>query len=193
MEARKNPKATTLDIVNAMAQVPLFFEPGTHYRYSLCHDVLGGVIEVASGMRFSDYMKAVIFDPLGMTDTGFRPNEEQKARFGSAYVYNNALAESTEIPNANSYILSEDYDSGGAGLFSSVSDYIKPITALACGGVAENGYRLLRPETIALMEENRLCPDALRDFVVGRLYGYGWGYCGRVHLNPTVSLSRSLS
>ena len=65
------------------------------------------------------------------------------------------------------------------------------VTALACGGTAPDGYRLLKPETVAEMEVNRLCPAAWKDFVVGRLYGYGWGLCGRVHVNPVRSLSRS--
>ena len=80
--AKANPNTSTQELVNAFAKEPLDFEPGTFYRYSLCHDVLAAVVEVVSGMRFSDYMQKYIFDPLGMADTGFRPTDAQKARFG---------------------------------------------------------------------------------------------------------------
>lgn len=189
--AAKAPTATTLDMVRAMAKDPLRFEPGTHYRYSLCHDVLAAVCEVASGMRFSDYLQKEIFDPLEMKDIGFRPSAEQKARFSAQYRYYAGTATAKEIPNENQYCFSDNYDSGGAGLFAAVDDYIKLITVLANGGTAENGYVLLNPETVALMQENHLCDDARNDFVTTRSHGYGWGLCGRVHINKTVSRARS--
>ena len=185
------PGATTLDVVSIFPQVPLYFEPGTHFRYGFCHDTLAAVVEVASGMRFSDYIHKIILDPLEMHDTGFRPTEEQMARFAETYCYDNSNGTSHLIPTVNSLILTPDYDSGGAGLFSCAKDYIKFVTALACNGKTPNGYQLLLPETIAQMEVNHLCPDALRDFVTGRLHGYGWGLCGRVHINPDYSLSKS--
>ena len=85
-EAVRNPNAATLDIVNAMAKTPLGFEPGSNYRYSLCHDVLGAIVEVVSGMSFGDYLQKNIFDPLEMEDIGFRPTEEQKKRFSAMYI-----------------------------------------------------------------------------------------------------------
>ena len=185
------PGANTLDVVSTFPQVPLYFEPGTHYRYGFCHDTLAAVVEVASGVRFADYVKQIILDPLDMKDTGFRPTEEQQARFATTHRYDNSNGTSVLVPTANRFILTPDYDSGGAGLFSCASDYIKFVTALACNGKAANGYQLLRPETIAQMEVNHLSPVALRDFVSGRLHGYGWGLCGRVHINPDFSLSKS--
>jgi len=183
--------SSTLDIVRAMAKVPLSFEPGTHYAYSLCHDVLAGVAEVASGMRFSDYLQKYMFDPLGIKDMGFRPNEEQKTRFCDQFSYKNGT--NTALPRefGNVYALSPDYDSGGAGLFSTVDDYLKIMTVIANGGKTADGYSLLRPETIMMLTENRLCDNALNDFAVSRLYGYGWGLCGRVHRDATVSCSKA--
>ncbi len=179
----------TLDIVRAMAKDPLKFDPGTHYQYSLCHDVLAAVVEVASGMRFAEYLQKNIFDPLDIIDMGFRPNEAQKNRFVSMYRYENGTGRVTEKECTNVYQLSPDYDSGGAGLFATVDEYIKIITVIACGGKTRDGYVLLKPETIQMMRENRLCDDALNDFVTSRLYGYGWGLCGRVHINAIRSLS----
>lgn len=182
---------STLGLVRAMAKDALKFEPGTHYLYSLSHDVLAAVVEVASGMRFGDYLSEIIFKPLGIRDMGFRPSDEQRARFSAMYHYQSGEGRSVEKPLSNAYILSDEYESGGAGLFATVDEYIKIITVIACGGTTENGYTLLRPETIAMMRENRLCSDAWNDLAERRLFGYGWGLCGRVHVDPVRS--RSLS
>ena len=190
-EARAKEGATTLDIVKAMAKVPLSFHPGEHYAYSLCHDVLAAVVEVVSGMRFSDYLQKYMLDPLGIKDMGFRPSEEQKARFCDQYKYRNGTNQPYFVERSNVYALSPDYDSGGAGLFSTVDDYLKIITVVANGGTTSDGYTLLSPKAIEMMTVNRLHENALNDFAVSRLYGYGWGLCGRVHYNPVVSCSKA--
>lgn len=183
--------ATTQGIVSSFAKVPLCFEPGTHYRYGYSHDVLAAVIENVSGMRFSEYITREILEPLGMRDTGFHPNEEQKKRFAVCRRYCLANGTSVPIPAKNEFAFTANYDSGGAGLFSCAKDYMKFAAALANDGVSLDGYRLLLPETIAQMEQNQLNDTALGDFVAGRLHGYGWGLCGRVHINPAYSLSPS--
>lgn len=190
--AAEKTNADTVAIANAIAEAPLLFEPGTHYRYSLCHDVLAAVVEVASGIKFRDYVKKYLTDPLGMKDTGFRPTEEQKSRFTTMYRYSKGVAKCNPIPCENSYyVIGDNYDSGGAGLFSTVDDYVKFVTVLANGGTTEDGYQLLKPETIQMMTKNYLCDAAREDFVTTRLNGYGWGLCGRVHMDPVVSHSRS--
>lgn len=183
--------AGTVELANHYATIPLYFEPGTRYQYGFCHDILGAVVEVASGMRLSEYVHKYILDPLGMKDTGYRPSKEQEKRFAAAYRYDNSNGTSQLIKTENRYALTPNYDSGGAGLFSCAGDYIKLVTALANGGVTRDGYRLLSENAIQEMEKNRLCKDALSDFVNGRLHGYGWGLCGRVHINPVFSLSKS--
>ncbi|MBQ7316694.1 MAG: beta-lactamase family protein [Clostridia bacterium] len=188
---QQSSEPTTLRLVNAFAEMPLEFEPGTRYLYSLCHDVLAAVVEVASGMRFADYVQKYIFDPLEMKNTGYHLPEELRPRLWTYYTYTNQLMTATPAPVDLQYILSDVYDSGGAGLYSSVDDQIKLMTALACGGTSPNGYRLLKPETVNMMTVNRL-PDCARpQFGVTRLFGYGWGLCGRVHVNPLASNSRS--
>ena len=183
------PEATTRTIVRAIAEDPLAFEPGTHYLYSLSHDVLGAVIEVASGMLLSEYVKKHFFDPLLLSNIGFHPTEELRSRFADMYMGNSGTYVSTEISCDNSYILSPAYDSGGAGLYSTVDDFVKILTVIANGGTTPDGYTLLLPETIAMAEKNLLHDVALADFCKGRLYGYGWGLCGRVHRDPVASLS----
>lgn len=190
LEAMKNDPST-LGIVRAMAKVPLVFEPGTHYRYSLCHDVLAAVVEVVAGMKFSEYLRKYVFDPLGIKDMGFRPDDAQKARFSAMYNFKNGTAKPIERTVENEYAFSPEYESGGAGLFATVDEYTKIISVIACGGTTADGYTLLKPETIQSMTVNRLCDDALNDFITTRLYGYGWGLCGRAHMNPTLSMSRS--
>ena len=189
--AVRNVGGNTVDFVKALAKVPLGFEPGTRYRYSLCHDVLAAVVEVVSGMRFSDYAEENIFKPLGMNDTGFRPTPEQKARISAMYNYHGGINKPILVEGNNQYAFGDNYDSGGAGLFSTVDDYLKMLTAVAIGGTAKNGYHLLSPESIALMGKNLLCDDARKDFSTTRMAGYGWGLCGRAHVDPVVSLSRS--
>jgi CubicO group peptidase (beta-lactamase class C family) len=186
-----NPDASTREVVKQFVKAPLHFEPGTSFLYSLSHDVLAAVCEVVTGMRFSEYLEKYLFTPLGMTDTGFRPTEEQKSRFVAMHRYRVGVAKSDDIPIANAYMLTDNYDSGGAGLFSTASDYSKFISTLAAGGVSADGYRLLKPETIALMQKNEITDDGIMAFATTRLFGYGWGLCGRVHMNPAVSLSLS--
>jgi len=187
----KSPTVSTMELMRAIAKTPLLFEPGTHYKYSLCHDVLGAVIEVITGMRLSDYFDTLIFRPLGITDMGFRPNEEQKARFSAMYTHKMGTATAVERDAVNSFAFSTNFDSGGGGLFATVDEYIKIITTIACGGTTPDGYSILKPETIALMRENYLCDDALNDFVTPRHFGYGWGLCGRVHMRPELSLFKA--
>ncbi len=178
----------TREIVAAMAESPLCFEPGSHYKYSLCHDVLGGVIEVIAGMRFGEYLKKIFFEPLGIVDMGFVPNDEQKKRIADMYWFHDGMGYAEQIPSENGYLLTDTYESGGAGLFGSVDEYMKIVTPIACGGTAKNGYRLLKPETIALLGENHLHEVAMED-MISTQFGYGFGLCGRVHVNPTYSLS----
>ena len=181
----------TVEIARAIAKDPLVFEPGTNYKYSLCHDVLAAVVEVASGTRFADYVQKIIFTPLGMSNSGFHPSEEQKKRFSAQYNHKAGTVRAIERPVGNELVFTPDYDSGGAGVFCTVDDYMKMLTALSLGGTSKNGYRLLKPETVKMMGENRLCDAGLDHFQNTRLYGYGWGLCGRAHINPTMSLSLS--
>ncbi len=187
----KKGNATTSEIIRALADEPLLFEPGTHYEYSLCHDVLAAVTEAASGSSFSEYLSKELFEPLDIHDMGFHPTEEQSSRFSAMYSYDGGEEKAAEIPTENKFMLSSRYESGGAGLFSTVDDYMKIITPIACGGTAKNGYRVLSEKSVKMMTENRLNAVCLNERRNGRLYGYGWGLCCRVHMNPTVSMSLS--
>ncbi|MBR6406012.1 MAG: serine hydrolase, partial [Lachnospiraceae bacterium] len=176
----------------AFADGPLEFEPGTHYLYSLCHDVLGAVIEVVSGMRFGEYLQKAIYEPLGMTDTTFHPTEAQLARISALMRVNEETGELDYVGNVRSnHRIQEAYESGGGGLVSSVNDYIKLGAALANYGKAWNGYQLLKPETVELYRSCQLGPvqqaDMLRIFAQNKGYTYGLGVRRFIDTNDSTS------
>ncbi len=180
-------RTSTIEIIRALSDTVLGFEPGTRYRYSLCHDVLGALIEIWSGMRFSDYMRENVFEPLGMKDTFFTvPKDEDKlARFASIYIYNGA-GKFNKVQQRCAYNLTDDYESGGAGLVSTTDDYALFLDALANGGVGKSGNRILLQDTIELMRTNQLKDRQREDFEKERP-GYGYGFGVRVHMQPEKS------
>jgi len=188
-EAREAGRTSTLDIVKALAQTPLGFEPGTRYRYSLCHDILGGLIEVWSGKRFGEYMKENIFDVLGMKDTffGLPKDEERLSRMAARYTYGpDRMPQRLELKC--DYILTPEYESGGAGLVSCTEDYAIFLDALANGGVGKNGGRILSRGSVELMRTNHLSGQTQADF---DRKGYGYGLGVRTHIDRTKSGSIS--
>ena len=126
----------TLEIVARIADRELHFEPGTDFMYSLCHDVLGGVIEVVSGMKFGDYMKKVLWEPLGMDKTSFALTDYQRANMCAQYQREAEPNINRKIPDLeNIYTFTDTYHSGGAGLITTTEDYAKFVTGIACGKV----------------------------------------------------------
>lgn len=174
----KGQLAETKDFVNAFIETPLVFEPGEHFEYSLSHDVVGAIIEVVSGMSLSEYFSQLIFRPLEMKDTYFAKPINENERLVTQYMYDNEKHESTEMEMSCCYQLSENYESGGAGLISCVEDYGKFADMLACGGVSAKGIRILEKESIDLMRTNMLGETQREDLAnkMGRV-GYGYG-CG---------------
>lgn len=170
---------TTRQIVGAMAADPLQFEPGSHFLYSLCHDVLAALVEAASGVCFPDFLEREICGPLGMRDTTFYPDQAQLDRLAEPCIYLGEGSGCRLMWRENRFRLSDIYASGGAGLLTTVDDYIRLPAALSCGGTAENGYRVLKPETVALMGTPQLDGVPLQDFKnrspADRCYSYGLG------------------
>lgn len=193
-EAIADGRTSTLELVKALAKTPLGFEPGSRYRYSLCHDILGGLIEVWSGKSFGEYMKENIFDVLGMSNTffGIPKDEERLSRMAALYNHG-ADRKPVRMKLFCPYNLSDEYESGGAGLTSCPEDYAIFLDALANGGVGKNGGRILSPASIALMSANHMTSGQLiRDFQAGHVgKGYGYGYAVRTHYNNAESGSLS--
>ena len=182
----KGQKATTREIVDAFAETPLSFQPGTHFCYSLSHDVTAAIIEVVSGMSFGEYLKKNVWEPLGMKNTFFaKPENDGLERLAQQYI----ATEKGIVPMEQTcnYQLSECYESGGAGLVSMTEDYAILADAIACGGVSKDGAQILKPESIERIKQNLLYADSLRDIAttMGRV-GYGYGCGMQVLLNPEL-------
>lgn len=203
-----NGVADTHTFVKCLAQTPIGFEPGTHWQYGLSHDILADVIAIVSGMSFSEYVTKNIFEPLNMTSSTYRltdkiaenmaeqysfvPNDVDEFDPVAAQINGCATAGTFQnIGKSNHLVFSDQYDSGGAGIITTVSDYAKFTAALANNGTGINGARVLSPQGVALMRSNRLCETALRDFSWEQLKGYGYGYGVRTMINPAIGGSLS--
>lgn len=197
LKAETDGKPTTRQMVKALAASPLLFEPGTHFKYSMCHDVLAAVMEVTYGEAFSSILKKELFDLIGMNNTAFRLTEEQRKNMAPEYHGFNG-----KTGTANAVIRKEGvdmgmgpvYESGGGGLISCVKDYALLAAALANYGIAPNGTRILTPESIDQMRTNQMNPVSQKDFEemggwskMG--YGYGLGVRTLVDRERNNSLS----
>lgn len=183
-----NGCATTVQIAEALAEDPLDFEPGERFQYSLCHDVLGAVIEKASSQTLRDYMQSVLLRPLGMTDTDFE-TAGAPDRLAALYAYNVQTDRVSLQSGRNDFVLSPAYYSGGAGVVSTAGDYLAFADAMACGGVGRNGKRILSAESIDLLRAEQISSfTAIQKFscTCGPDYGYGLGVRTRSHFNEGV-------
>ena len=189
MKEATGNRATTREMVGAIAEMPLCFEPGTRWSYCLGHDVIAAVIEVVSGMRFSEYLARNIFEPLGIREMYFHPTEAQRARLMAQYLAGPQPGQMKPVPQENSFCLSECYESGGAGICCSAEAYSAFIEALANGGVGRNGAQILTPAGIALLSENQLSEGILPDFQTAWRKEYGYALGVRTMLQPVTALS----
>lgn len=184
-------KATTRQLIRALANEPLDFEPGTHFQYSLSHDVLGAVIEVVSGQSLGEYFDEHIFKPLGMKDTGFKLTPERKARMCDLFEFDVDSKTSLPVSSENCYALSGNYESGGAGLISTADDYILFLDAMCHGGISADGYRLVSMESIDNMRQDQLSESSKKDFDLWGRIGYSYGLGVRTLVEKEKSGARS--
>lgn len=182
-----NGRVPTVRLARAFAQEPLCFEPGARWQYSKAHEVLGALVEVVSGRPFGRYLRDSIFGPLGMERTGFVHTPEELRTLMPQYRRDVATNAVGRIPPENEHILGTEYESGGAGLASTVDDYGRFAAALANGGVGENGARILSGATIDLMRANHLSAAQLQDFNWVQLAGYGYGLGVRTLVDPAAA------
>ena len=188
---KKNPNATLAEVMTGLAKQPLDFEPGTHFRYSLCHDVLGRVIEVVSGMTYAEYMKKNIFEPLGMTDTGYSI-EDAIPNLTEQYIPDGPNQERKAVGPENSYRLTPCYECAGAGLVSTVDDYGKFVEAMCNYGVSGKGVRILSEKSIDMMRTNRLDETCYKDFYnETSMKGYSYGLGVRTLIDKETSGAKS--
>jgi CubicO group peptidase (beta-lactamase class C family) len=144
------------DLTKRLGKMPLRYEPGTRWNYSISTEVLGRFVEVVSGMTFDKFLHERIFKPLGMNDTGFHVPAKNKDRLAGIYGRGEDM---TIVPlpagRARNYLDPPSYFSGGGGLVSTAEDYFKFCQMLLNGG-QYNGVRILSRKTIELMTQNHL-------------------------------------
>lgn len=185
-------QAATRQVIRALAAEPLDFEPGTHFQYSISHDVLGAVIEAVSGQPLGEYLRAHIFRPLGMEDTGFRMTPERRSRLAAQYLFDEKTRQPSPMTAENNFVLSPRYESGGAGLISTVDDFVTFLDALCGAGENAAGCRILLPQTIDAIRTPQLSASSQKDFddSFGRI-GYSYGLGCRTLVDRESSRSRS--
>lgn len=181
---------TTRQMVDAFAEKPLLFDPGTRFRYSLCHDVMAAVIEVVSGRSFGAYVRENLFEPLGIQNLTFAPTSEQSRRLAAAYRWDEEERPLSTGSQENPYVLSARYESGGAGLMGDVDSYILLSDALANDGVGRTGARILTRASIDEMRRDRLKGASRTDFdTLCRKVGYSYALGVRTLVDASSSRS----
>lgn len=185
-------KYTTRHFIDRLASVPLDFEPGTHFQYSLGHDVLAAVIEVVTGRRFSDVLQDEVFAPLGMTSTGCRVEPGKEDQLPPLYLYDDACGFTPSRHLDDIYEPAARYEGGGNALISTLSDFQKLAMTLACGGTSPDGYPLIESRTLNLMRSDHLSRPLLEDFKRSMgLPGYSYGLGVRTMVDPQAGGSLS--
>jgi CubicO group peptidase (beta-lactamase class C family) len=177
---------TTRAMVDLAAQIPLCFHPGEYWMYGFSHDVLGALVEVLSGKTFGAYMKEVIFDPLGLTDTGFFVPQDKRPRLAKAYERTESgPKERTDLGVVPSS--APAYESGGAGLCSTLSDIGRyALMLLNNGNLGDE--RVLSRKTLELIRRNHLVPSQkLERYGFPGIVGYGYGLGVRTMVDTAVA------
>jgi CubicO group peptidase (beta-lactamase class C family) len=178
------------EFVTRLAKVPLLYQPGTKWVYSVSVDIQGYLVEKLSGKPLGVFMKENIFDPLGMKDTGFHIDPAKIGRLAPLYSMNPAgVLTATGGGNLTlDYTKEPGMPSGGGGLLSTAGDYLRFCQMLLEGGQLD-GVRILSPGSVALMRTNRL-PQAVRDageYGIGFFRvnpGFGFGFDFGVYTDP---------
>lgn len=145
------------EMVTELGKIPLQYQPGTRWHYSVSVDVLGRLVEVISGQSFDEFLQQRIFDPLEMSDTFFEVPKNKVSRFGTNHTYNpqTQSLEISDFPEVSQFSNDVTFFSGGGGLLSTAEDYMKFCQMLLNGGEF-NGHRILGRKTIDYMTLNHL-------------------------------------
>jgi CubicO group peptidase (beta-lactamase class C family) len=183
-----NPLAapTLQSFIERLAKIPLLYQPGTQWVYSVAVDVQGHLVEKLSGKSLPEYMRQEIFEPLGMRDTGFSVPTTTLDRLATIYNFDPKTG-LQPLPNDPNVTKVPGLASGGGGLYSTARDYARFAQMLANNG-SLSGVRILAPSSVALMRANHL-PDSLMTgrFGIGFQVmqpGFGFGYDVAVFEDP---------
>lgn len=191
-ECREGQPVSTMNFCNRIGRQPLEFQPGKRWRYGASADVLGAVIEVVSGKKLSCFLQDEIFTPLGMEDTGFFVPEDKWHRFARIYEY---IPEHKQLePCTWSHLgigdlkTSPAFESGGAGLVSTMEDYSRFAMMLENGGTYRN-ERILGVKTVNYMTQPQINDKQSVSFDWDSMQGYSYGNYMRVLVDPAKAAS----
>jgi CubicO group peptidase (beta-lactamase class C family) len=171
---------TLEELCNRLGTLPLAYQPGTFWRYSFGTDVTARLVEVISGQRFDDYLKAHIFEPLGMVDTDFWVPEEKRDRFITMYAPEDFFDPmkpglvKADDPQEGTYTQRPALLSGGGGLVSTVNDYLNFVRMITSGGTWQ-GEKILEPATLEKMRTNQLPEGVEVNFPMWTMPGTTFG------------------
>ena len=185
-ESLAGSQPDTLAVANRMGRVPLAFQPGERWLYGTSADVLGAVVEAASGKPLDAYMDENVFQPLGMVDTAFYVPAEKQDRFAVLYEHKNGIL-SPVIPAGGSLddrLARPNFLSGGGGLVSTLDDILRFARMLLAGGDAD-GERVLSPRAVEWLTHNRLSPAQMASIPWDTMNGYGYGGLMRTLMEPS--------
>jgi len=195
-----NDLAADLDeLVARLARVPLRYQPGERWMYSIATDVCGALVQRLSGQSLPDYFQEHIFAPLGMTDTAFHVPREKAGRFAANYIRTpSRLLQPIEFPLTADFFNPPAGPSGGGGLVGTMADYIRFAEMLRSGG-ALDGARVIGKRTLELMGANHLKGGrTLQDMAFGlfaeAVYagaGFGLGFASTVDPIAAGSIARA--
>jgi len=146
------------EMIAKIKDIPLIYDPGSRWYYSVAVDIQGYIVQKLSGQKLGEYMKANIFTPLGMNDTAFYVAEANVPRFTDVYRWDKdakALLKNEERPDRPRFTDANRMESGGGGLVSTTHDYAR-FTQMFLNRGALGGNTVLKPETVAMMSENHI-------------------------------------
>ena len=183
-------KYGTVEIANRLGQIPLAFQPARSWCYGTSADVAGALVEVVSGMRFGDFLEKELFNPLEMVDTGFWVPEEKQSRLVKTYECNegkpSVLYTGNHLGIRNAMDRRPAFESGGAGLVSTIDDYSHFAQMLLNGG-SYKGKQILSPAMVRFMTGHVLSAEQQEVFEregMAWLEGFSYGNFMRVLVNP---------
>lgn len=172
------------EMAEKLSQVPLAFDPGTDWVYGVGIDVLGRVIEVASGENLDVFLDKAIFKPLDMTDTAFSVPPEKIGRFAANYSRSPEGLKLIDAPSESRYAKPVTFFSGGGGLVGTARDYMRFLAMIERGGTLD-GQRILRSKTVKLMTSNQLPREAFPIYFGAEKRpgtGFGLGFSVRTEI-----------
>ncbi len=176
----KGERVDTQDYMRGIASVPLIFQPGDRWMYGFSADVLGGAVEAVCGMSFGAFLRRELFEPLEMPDTGFFVPAGKLERFAQIYEQTKeGLVPHTGAHLGEYYYEGVAFESGGAGLVSTLDDYAHFASMLVQGGTYK-GKRILGRKTVDFMARNHLTERQRQSLDWDSVKGYGYGCLMRV-------------